>query len=44
MPVGPLLESTKYDDDYLPKLLDYYPPFDLRLKAFKSTATDLLII
>ena len=44
MPVRRLIEITKINHGHLPELPDYYPPLDLRSKASKSTATDLLIL
>jgi hypothetical protein len=44
VPIGPLSESTKFDDGHLRELPDYHPPLDLRYKPFESIATGLSVI
>jgi hypothetical protein len=42
--VRPLLESTKFDYNYLFTLPEYHLLFNLRLKPFKLIAIDLFIL
>jgi hypothetical protein len=44
VPIGPLPESTKFDDGHLRELPDYHPPLNLRYKPSESIATGLSVI